>query len=128
MNRGKIHHLIEHMCVAFLPSYVIRNDCSLGIAQIRPSTAEMVTKIPRTELIHNIMNDNYNIELCASLLHYYASKIGMNNTLMKENIFDIAQLYTTGRLQEKLSYSVIMYAELLWQVVNHKLFSHLIIH
>lgn len=66
--------MIEKFVCRFFPRIAIKKNISVGVAQIRISTAAEVLKENPFIFIKKICNDKLNIEICARLLKNIINK------------------------------------------------------
>lgn len=68
-NRGSIfNRILERFMVKISKRFVITKDFSIGLAQIKPSTAKALLKKSPYEFIDKMLNNDFSIQLCAKLL------------------------------------------------------------
>lgn len=68
-NRGSIcHQLQEKFLVSLFPGIVLKKDMSLGLGQIKLSTASRLLDVSKGEALPLLMNPIKNIEICARYL------------------------------------------------------------
>lgn len=73
--RGRVYNkLLEKCACRFLSEIAIRKNISVGIAQIRISTAKEILRENPDDFIKKICEDNFNIETCAKLLKTIINK------------------------------------------------------
>lgn len=84
--RGRMYNkILEKILCRFFPVIALKKNISVGIAQIRLSTAEKVLRKDAHTFIKEICNDEYNIALCAKVLK---SIIDKHNELDEKSWFD----------------------------------------
>ncbi|WHY86055.1 lytic transglycosylase domain-containing protein [Neobacillus novalis] len=117
MNRGGIFtRKLEKFC-SFFPYLLVKLDPSLGLGQVKISTAKMVWNSScDTEIIKKLLNPQNNIELVSNLLSIYLKDCkGENNKFMS-----LVKLYTTGNKFTPINRELIIYYNLLcWSISNH---------
>lgn len=119
INRGNIiQRIIEYLIVYLVPQVVIKRDMSLGLAQIKLSTAQKIYpyELDRV-LIRNLINEDFNISTCAKLLCSIISNIGINI-----NLLILTKNYLTGNSYSDLNNTIILYHNLLYWSVKQQLF------
>jgi len=85
---------IEYLACRFIPSYVIKRNCTLGLAQISVNTAsEFFAKSPRRYLL-DMLKDEVSIELCA----YHLNRLLERYNRRWFSRHDIGGEYNTGDL------------------------------
>lgn len=111
MNRKNISFL-ENILVSLFPRIVIFLDLSIGICQIKPSTAKSVTNLKDSELIKLLMNPTINIEIMCKLIELYRIK-----SCTKDEILN---LYLTGKKKPQMNRELRIYYELtIWSSSNY---------
>ncbi|RJV71418.1 hypothetical protein DWY90_14395 [Coprococcus sp. AF27-8] len=65
----KYNRILERVVCQFVPKIAIKKNISVGIAQIKISTAEKVLRKDASTFIMKLCNDRFNIEVCAKLLN-----------------------------------------------------------
>ncbi|MBC8572492.1 hypothetical protein H8716_05225 [Lachnospiraceae bacterium NSJ-46] len=69
MNRGAwVIRKAEKLVCKFLPRYAAKKDYSVGLAQIKISTAQKILKESPDAFLMKMFNNAFNIELCAKIL------------------------------------------------------------
>lgn len=67
--RGRIYNrILEKIICRFFPKIAIKKNISVGIAQIRISTAEDILRKDASSFLGEICNDEFNIKICAKLI------------------------------------------------------------
>ena len=75
--RGRVYNkILEKLVCIFLGKLAIKKDISVGIAQIRLSTAKEILRENPEHFIKRICEDNLNIEICGKLLKSMINKYG----------------------------------------------------
>lgn len=95
--------LYESLLCRFLPRLAINKDISVGLCQIKISTAMSVTGIPPERLVRKLSYSRYNIKICAKHIKNITEKI-FDNEYNRNNvpnndmdyIRQVALMYTTG--------------------------------
>lgn len=110
MNRKNIS-LLEHILVFIFPKVVIFLDFSIGLCQIKPSTAKLVTSVKDSEIIKLLLNPSINIEVMCKLIEHYRMKY-----YTKEEILNC---YLTGKKRPRMNNELKIYYELtIWSSKN----------
>lgn len=89
--RGRIYNrLLEWFICKFFTKAAISNDISVGMAQIKISTAEQVLRQNANMFIQNICKDEFNIKVCGKLLknliNQYNDAVRSNDHLVDEYV------------------------------------------
>jgi len=75
INRGQWYNrLLEIFCCYCFPNLSIKKDISVGVSQIKISTAEKVLKKSPLRFIKRLINNTYNISVCAKYLKNLINK------------------------------------------------------
>lgn len=121
VNRGTwVERFLERQICRFFPEYAIKKDFSIGMAQIKISTAHEVMKESKHILVHKLFDYDYSIKSCAQYIAYLFDQYWgdaewqyYNNNIKGEDaiFMYIAQHYLCGDnvTQKKFMY-VYMYA------------------
>ena len=121
-NRGGMTRIAERLLSRIFPGYVIRKDCSLGLCQIRISTAQRISGDPPRRVVSALLNDQRNIVICAQLLSDLQSRYRLGVLPIRDRLASTAKLYLTGRLNAPQYPWIALYAELLVDSVSSGLF------
>jgi hypothetical protein len=116
INRGNsLNRSIERLLVKFFISFPIKLDLSVGISQIRISTAkQFYPNIETKTLTRKLMTDGFNIRVCAQIINHFYSISTEENRLL-----GLVKYYTTGSIHTKNNRSIIIYYLLLkWIKMN----------
>lgn len=104
-NRSSVFYKwIEKLLVKTFKGIVVKKDISIGLAQIKPSTAKEVLKESPYEFIDKMLGNVFSVELCAKLLRLILDeyeedykKHTENNWCFDDNVFSyIASKYLCG--------------------------------
>lgn len=68
------YRFIENLLVKYFKKLTIRKDISIGLSQIKPSTAKELIKKSPYEFLENLINNEFSIQLCAKLLRNILDK------------------------------------------------------
>lgn len=114
---------IEKFAVKFLPSWVVKRDFSLGIAQLKPKTVinELNLNIDRMLLVKKLMQPSYNIDLCSKLLNHYSILLQESGNVF-DKILGLVKLYTTGKPDVQNYPWIVLYAHIVHLILNDNLF------
>lgn len=88
----------EQLACTVWPSFIVRRDMSIGLGQIRPSTAKALLKDNGTDiaLVKKLMNPKFNVFVCAQLLATQAKLVDYQRGSVAAAI-RLAKVYTTGK-------------------------------
>jgi hypothetical protein len=125
ISRGGLPRLLERLVAKLWPGWLERRDCSLGLPQIRISTAQQVVCVSKREIIRAMMDDGRSIRVCAQLLRRYEDEHGLHSLPAKERFTSFAKLYLTGRIDTPIHPRIDIYARLLAYAKCCRLFGHL---
>lgn len=117
LNRGDFFtRTLERIGVFLAPTYLIKHDMSLGVGQVKISTAKKVLANQNDkEILISLIHPKKNIEIVAKLLSSY-----LNNSARSENTLRyLTNKYITGKENPKLNKEMEIYYLLLkWSVQN----------
>lgn len=92
--RGRWYNsLCESILCHLFPKFAIRKDISIGLTQIKISTAQKTLKMASTKFLKKLLEPDFNLEVCAKMLkniiydYYYPS----DYDYMRDNSEDIYQ-------------------------------------
>jgi hypothetical protein len=93
INRWNLYNRFVEILLAYLiPKVIVVADFSIGLCQIKPSTAKKVYKtINNDNIIKLLINPYTNIHICAKIIH----------EMKAENLEEIVLLYLTGTKNKK---------------------------
>lgn len=119
LNRGHfLQTYIEKLIAAFYPKLLVYLDASLGIGQIKISTAKKILSIDDNILvIKYLLNSNENIEILARFIKCY------NNPDNNQNIENLVKLYTTGNELSDWNTSISIYYQIFCKIVAKHIFA-----
>lgn len=114
-NRGDfITKYKEHLSVKFLPQFTANQDPSLGIGQIKISTAEeYFPNMSKLELQQLLLNTEFNISLCANIIKDFQENPNIDNTNL-----DLIKIYTTGSSSSSMNSTIRLYYFLFEWLIN----------
>lgn len=114
-NRGDfITKYKEHLLVKFLPQFTANQDPSLGIGQIKISTAEeYFPNKSKLELQQLLLDTEFNISLCAHIIKDFQKNENMDNTNL-----GLIKLYTTGSSSSSINNTIRLYYFLFEWLIN----------
>lgn len=118
INRGKlITRIIERCAVKFLIYKSIQLDLSLGIGQIKISTAKIYcpNKDGKT-VAKELLRDEFNINIAAQIIHDYHRRFYGRNQLL-----GLVKYYTTGNSTHESNKIIILYHKLLKWIMEEDL-------
>lgn len=123
MNRGNLFNAIsERILSKILPSLLNKIDVSLGLGQVRISTAKRVCDLPSIQLVPKLVNPFFNIKIVSKLLKIYTEQAKDHFHSIKT----IVNLYTTGKLNPVIKKELYIYYNLIiWSIRNrifHKMY------
>lgn len=125
MNRGDlITHTLEKMLVKLAPYFVVKKDLSIGLCQIRISSAKQVRNIPEGFLIRKLMNPLFSIETMSKLINLFIEK---NNSEFYDIIY-IINKYTTGESNPYITKELSIYQDLVEWAIKKEWFLKLYLH
>jgi hypothetical protein len=120
MNRGDLWSRILERTAAFIsPKLVIKLDLSIGLGQIKISTAQKVSNVPPQKLIIDLLKPELNIEIVSRLLSIYNEQTAGDSNQIKKMV----NLYTTGKKEVENNTQLILYIQLVNWCVSQKVFS-----
>ncbi|MDO6448995.1 hypothetical protein [Oceanobacillus profundus] len=119
LNRGSwITRNTERVFVSLFTRSAINLDLSIGIAQIKISTAKKF--YPSSDfktLAKKLLIDEFNIHLCAQIMNKYYLSPQKNNKLL-----GLVKQYTTGNKNAKENLSIYIYYKLLKWIIEEQYF------
>lgn len=125
--RGRMYNrMIEKFVCRFFPRIAIKKNISVGVAQIRISTAEEVLRENPFHFIKKICNDKLNIEICARLLRNIINKYeDMEETASYycenyEDIYDYIACEYLGAYAEQKDKTALVYSAVLRSFMKEK--------
>lgn len=121
VNRGGgITKFLEKIVTLFVPRVAVRLNLSLGIAQIKISTAKKFYPEYNARIIAKklIMDEEFNIGVCAQIINNYYNSPDKLYTLL-----GLVKEYTTGKRDSKENISITMYYILLKWIIEENLVS-----
>jgi hypothetical protein len=125
LNRGPAHRCLERVLAAVWPSYLVSRDCSIGVAQIRLSTACRLTLAPPRPTIKALLNDAECISTCAMLIAALEDRHSLNLLGARRRVEAVSRLYQVGRLDGPLYPWVAMHSALLLHSVSSRIYHRL---
>ena len=124
-NRGLAFRVLERLVARVNPRYLVRRDCSIGIAQIRPSTARSVVDADSQRLVCMLLDDDGSIDVCARLIRRFSQEHHLERLSIRLRVAAVARLYTTGKLAPARHPWIGLYTLLLTYAVSNRLFHSL---
>ncbi|MBF0753039.1 hypothetical protein E4T89_02050 [Jeotgalicoccus nanhaiensis] len=114
-NRGDfITKYKEHLSVKYLPQFTANQDPSLGVGQIKISTAEKYfPNTSKLELQQLLLNTEFNISLCANIIKDFQENPNEDNTNL-----GLIKLYTTGSSDSLINDTIRLYCYLFEWLIN----------
>lgn len=117
MNRERMFVLERILSICF-PKLIISLDYSIGICQIKPSTAKQVVNCNDYELIKLLINKKSNIDIMCKLIKHYKSYFATNE--------EVLNYYLTGTSFPKINYELKIYQKLTKWSSKNKFYSKFI--
>ena len=120
-----INKILENLVVKFDKNRAIKKDYSIGICQIKISTAQKVLRDTPFNFIDNLMKEDYNIDLCGkylkSLINEYNIGKETNDYLVEdfEDVYEYIAVQYLGGIQSDKSMTVLLYSAVLRSEVEH---------
>lgn len=117
LNRGDfLTCTLERIGVFLAPSYLIKHDMSLGIGQVKISTAKKVlTDQNDKKVLNSLIHPKKNIEIVAKLLSSYLKNVERNENSLRF----LTNKYITGKENPKITEEMEIYYLLLeWSIQN----------
>lgn len=116
--RGKIYYrTLEYIMCTFLKSITIKRDLSVGIAQIKISTAQKILRENPDSFLQKLLNGKFNIGVCAKVLRYniesYERILESGEEWRLEGITDIYDYIAceyVGSLYDKKERTALLYS------------------
>lgn len=109
--------MLEKLIVIFWVNLAIDRDMSIGVSQIKISTAKKLFPEKDERFIaRKLLNDSFNIEVCAHLLNFYYENIEDGGQLLK-----LVKFYTTGDINSQNSVAINTYCYLLEWIKTNEL-------
>lgn len=87
------YKFIENVLVKFFKNTVVKMDISIGLSQIKPSTAKELLKKSPYEFLDDMMNNDFSIQLCAKLLRSILDKYEIEFNQYIENDFALNNIW-----------------------------------
>lgn len=125
INRGSYYiRILENFLCRFLSRLAIKLDISVGIGQIKLSSAEKGLKISRVLLVKDILEPKFNINACASYIKFLEDCYNFNYSKIENDQYNCFEynpdrtiLYQyTNRLTD--DYTFKLYFELLKIIIS----------
>lgn len=124
INRHNTFHRIgESILCKWFQQTAIRLDLSVGLCQIKISTAALLNRLPPERYIKRLLNPRYSIRMCAKYIKYiiddiFASEDPPPSDCSYEFILQVAKSYITGSKYMDATPEVEIYATALANYVN----------
>jgi soluble lytic murein transglycosylase-like protein len=124
MNRDTFgYRFFERILSMISPGLIIKKDFSIGLSQLKPSTSiEILGLQDEKTLVRNLINPEYNINICAQVLRKYLSDGRFKDKAFDERIHGVVELYLAGEINYTIQPSVELYNKLLLWSVQQKFF------
>ncbi|SEN53422.1 hypothetical protein SAMN05216454_10576 [Peptostreptococcus russellii] len=120
-RRRLFYPIFEKILCKYFSNYAIKKDISVGIAQIKISTAEKILNKDSREFIKKICYDDMNIDVCARLIKLLIDNYENKNSDFYIYEFDIYQYisleYLGGCFMNK---TMMLYSSILRGVMKNK--------
>ena len=120
--RGRMYNkILEKMVCRFFPKIAIKKNVSVGIAQIKISTAETILRENAFDFIKKICNDKFNIELCAKLIKKVIDEYDDNYEEYYEeyaDIYDYLSCQYLGAIVDEKDKTALVYSAVLRSIMN----------
>lgn len=119
VNRGnKILRFAERIAVVNMPKVIINRDASIGIAQIKISTALKYTKCyTKYDVAKLLLKDCFSIRICSMIINEYFNTA----TSSSNKILELVNYYTTGKKYTEINDSIYIYYKLLNWIIDSNL-------
>lgn len=126
INRGHwLTRFSEKVFIKLFPKYLIKRDASLGISQIKVSTAKLVTpSLSDIEILDALSDDFKCISICSKLINYYLEIIKKTTEDNDKIILILTSLYLTGEIVVIDNDCLFFYNNLLEWCISEKLLNH----
>lgn len=122
--RGDVSiYIAEKILCKFFRKFAIKKDISVGIAQIKISTAQKVLRQNPEKIVENLLDDEFNISVCGKILNIIINKYDFLKSQddLPDGIDDISEYvaceYLGGFFYEK-SQTVLLYESVLYSCVS----------
>ena len=122
MNRGSvIIRLIEIFGVYFIPSLIIKKNISIGLGQIKLTTAkEVLGDSDDARILKMLIHPLKCIEVVAMLIHKYSFELDSKYQITDSYVKKISNLYITGNPNPNLNFQIKTHSLLLkWSIENN---------
>lgn len=128
INRGYwVTRFVEKFFAKLFPKYLIKKDLSIGISQIKVSTAKIVSPaLTDIEIIDALLDDVNCISICSKLIKYYLEIIANITKDNEKTIFYLTSLYQTGEMIENEYQFLFFYNKLLAWCISEELLKQLL--
>ena len=119
------YRFVENVLTKYFSKYAIRKDISVGIAQIKISTAQKMLRQNPNLYIKKICNDEINIELCGKYIksiideYFYLKNVqdySVNNNFI--DIYDYIACQYLGGNPENKEKTILIYSAVLRSVLS----------
>jgi len=122
INRGNwLTKSSEKILVKLFINKVIKYDISIGIGQIKVSTAQFFLRHgDNRNIARNLLIDEFNIEVCAKIISSYYHSIHKSDD---KGLLGLVKQYTTGNDSSKVNIQIIIYYSLLKWAFKESLLS-----
>ena len=119
------YRFVENVLTKYFSKYAIRKDISVGIAQIKISTAQKMLRQNPNLFIKKICNDEINIELCGKYIksiideYFYLKNVqdySVNNNFI--DIYDYIACQYLGGNPENKEKTILIYSAVLRSVLS----------
>lgn len=127
INRGGCFNLaLEKILISCFPNFVIKNDMSIGIGQLKFSTVKKILKTENNkEIIKVFNNDCLNIKTVVFFISKIIQSVKEEQGDLDKNIINqLVSIYLTGSKDKFYILEVNIYAELLNWSFEKKLFNY----
>ena len=121
--RGREYNIIlEKIICNFFSKIARKKDISVGIAQIKISTAEKLLKEDYPKFIKKICSDEFNISLCGKLLNHLINNYKENSYISTdyEDIYDYIACEYLGTDSYQKNKTALIYSSVLRSFMNTK--------
>lgn len=113
-NRSNsINKISEKFICWFFPNFAIKRNLSIGLTQIKISTAKLFIDLDDTKIIQLLCNDKDNIIICTKYVKWIFNKFSLEKSELNYQIFVISNIYNSGTMRNYLLPWIKFYTDLL---------------
>lgn len=127
MSRDNIiTQLLEKLTFYFLPIYLIKKNTSIGVGQVKITTAkEVLSNISNYDILRKLMNFNTNLDVVAKLIFKYRNDVSRDEINEEEVMRKVSNLYITGEKNPTLNLQIKTHSLLLLWSVKNRIFKEI---